>query len=101
MLQLYLSETAHIKDPKFIKLSNKSFDYEAACVIAERVSSMTNIVVADLSDMIAGRPEVEALKVLKVICDRYILTIKPPFHRKEDISIPIRCSSFLVLPIEL
>lgn len=59
-------------DPISIKLSNKSFDQGAAHVIAARLREFKNIQVADLSDIIAGRPEDEALKVLEIICNRYL-----------------------------
>lgn len=55
-------------NPTHIKLSNKSFDVEAATKIAEFFQQITsNIEVADISDIIAGRPEEEALKVLRII----------------------------------
>lgn len=57
-------------NPTSIKLSNKSFDQDAANVIATRLREFQSIEVADLSDIIAGRPEDEALKVLEIICNR-------------------------------
>ncbi len=51
-----------------IKLSTKSFDAAAAGVAAEAIvncaSSLTH---ADLSDVIAGRPEAEALNSLRIL----------------------------------
>jgi Ran GTPase-activating protein (RanGAP) involved in mRNA processing and transport len=52
-----------------VKLSNKSFAVEAAAMLAATLSSFTNVVNADLADVIAGRPEDEALQVLQHICD--------------------------------
>lgn len=52
-----------------IRLSNKSYDEEAATVIAEALSRMESVTEADLSDMIAGRHEDMALRVLSIICD--------------------------------
>ena len=65
-----LLEKISVTDPTSIKLSNKSFDHEAAQIIADKVSQYHQITDADLSDIIAGRPEEEALKVLETICDR-------------------------------
>ena len=65
-----LLEKISATDPTSIKLSNKSFDHEAAQIIADKVSQFHQITDADLSDIIAGRPEEEALKVLETICDR-------------------------------
>lgn len=50
-------------------MSNKSFNEEAATLIAEKLKTFTNITSADISDIIAGKPEEEALKVLKIICE--------------------------------
>jgi Ran GTPase-activating protein (RanGAP) involved in mRNA processing and transport len=63
-----LASTAHITDPATIRLSNKSFGIDAAEAIAERLSSFKNVRIADISDIIAGRPEEEALRVLRTIC---------------------------------
>jgi Ran GTPase-activating protein (RanGAP) involved in mRNA processing and transport len=49
-------------------LSNKSFDNGAAEKMAEYLSSLENVTVADISDIIAGRPEDEALRTLNIIC---------------------------------
>jgi Ran GTPase-activating protein (RanGAP) involved in mRNA processing and transport len=54
--------------PTAIKLSNKSFDLEAAQKVADYLNSrQSNIDVADISDIIAGRPEDLALQVLRMI----------------------------------
>mmetsp|Transcript_17383 Transcript_17383/g.25777 ORF Transcript_17383/g.25777 Transcript_17383/m.25777 type:complete len:245 (+) Transcript_17383:49-783(+) len=50
-----------------ICLSNKSYDDDAAAVIAASLSEMENITHADLSDVIAGRPEEMALNVLSIL----------------------------------
>ncbi len=55
-------------DPVHIRLSNKSFDNGAAQVLATYLESLTAVRVADISDIIAGRPEDEALRTLKIIC---------------------------------
>lgn len=52
-----------------IKLCNKSFSPEAATALIARISQFPNIVYADISDIIAGRPEEEALRTLSVFCD--------------------------------
>jgi hypothetical protein len=56
-------------DPVSICLSNKSFTIEAAEVIARKLSQFKNIKQVDISDIIAGRPEDEALQVLTLIAD--------------------------------
>ncbi|CAM9674236.1 unnamed protein product [Chrysoparadoxa australica] len=62
-----------------ICLSGKSYDAEAAAVIAEALKGMQKVKHADLSDMIAGRPEALALEVLELICGglagRQLLTL--------------------------
>ena len=65
-----LLEKISVTDPTSIRLSNKSFDHEAAQIIADKVSQYHRITDADLSDIIAGRSEEEALIVLETICDR-------------------------------
>lgn len=65
-----LSEVATtVKTPTALKLSNKSFSFEAASLIASFIRSLdlSKLLIADMSDIIAGRPEEEALKVLAVI----------------------------------
>ena len=57
-----------MENPTHICLSNKSFDNGAATKIAEYVSSLSGVTVADISDIIAGRPEDEALRTLNIIC---------------------------------
>ena len=52
-----------------ISLRNKSYSEAAAQVLAEYLGTLTHLEIADLADMIAGRPEDEALKVLSAICD--------------------------------
>eukprot|EP00611_Tribonema_gayanum_P011371 TRINITY_DN2159_c0_g1_i1.p1 TRINITY_DN2159_c0_g1~~TRINITY_DN2159_c0_g1_i1.p1 ORF type:complete len:472 (+),score=160.75 TRINITY_DN2159_c0_g1_i1:52-1416(+) len=51
-----------------ICLSNKSYDEGAAGAIAEALTKMTSVTEADISDVIAGRPEDMALRVLTAIC---------------------------------
>jgi Ran GTPase-activating protein 1 len=55
-------------NPSHICLSNKSFDNAAATKIAAYLDSLSSVTVADVSDIIAGRPEDEALRTLKIIC---------------------------------
>ncbi|QDZ21800.1 RAN GTPase-activating protein [Chloropicon primus] len=53
-----------------IRLSTKSFGVDAAAVAAEAFSTCRDTLVdLDLSDVIAGRPEDEAMKSLKCLCD--------------------------------
>ena len=47
-----------------IKLSNKSYGAKAAKAIAEKLASLRGVKDVDVSDVIAGRPEAEALEVL-------------------------------------
>ena len=56
-------------DPTVIRLSNKSFSVEAAEIIAVRLKEFKNVTIADISDIIAGRPEDEALQALTIICN--------------------------------
>lgn len=49
-------------------LKNKSYTKDAAKVIAQVLTKVKGIQIADFADMIAGRPEVEALEVLSTIC---------------------------------
>ena len=58
-----------VKDPSHIKLSNKSFSSEAAICISKHLLAFKNIEIADISDIIAGRAEEDALLTLKTICD--------------------------------
>jgi Ran GTPase-activating protein (RanGAP) involved in mRNA processing and transport len=57
-----------VTNPTHINLSNKSFDNGAAEKVAEYVRSLEGVTVADISDIIAGRPEDEALRTLSIIC---------------------------------
>ena len=50
-----------------IRLSNKSFDNDAAEEIAKFIDSLKKVTVVDLSDIIAGRPEEIGLKTLNII----------------------------------
>lgn len=56
--------------PSHLKLSDKSFSESAARVIAASLrEKCKSVTVADLSDIIAGKSEEEALEVLRIICD--------------------------------
>ncbi len=55
--------------PSHIRLSNKSFDTEAAAVVRDFLLSLRGVTTADISDIIAGRPTEEALSTLCLICD--------------------------------
>ena len=52
-----------------IKLSDKSFNVEAAKVAATAIERLQGLEVADFSDVIASRPEEEAKKVLEILCN--------------------------------
>jgi len=67
--ELVQLSTSEFKDFKKVCLTNKSFSEEAAVVIAEVLASFPSVESADLADMIAGRPEDEALRVLTIICE--------------------------------
>jgi len=57
-----------VENPTHICLSNKSFDNDAATVMADYIHTLDNITSADISDIIAGRPTEEALNTLTIIC---------------------------------
>ena len=51
-----------------IKLSTKSFGQDAAEVASEAIANVSkSLVDADMSDVIAGRPEAEALNALRIM----------------------------------
>ena len=51
-----------------VKLSTKSFGRDAAEVAAEAMTNVAgSLVDADMSDIIAGRPEAEALEALRIV----------------------------------
>jgi Ran GTPase-activating protein 1 len=54
-------------DTTTVRLCSKSFGTEAAAEAKRVLSGLKAVTRADLSDIIAGRPEVEALEVLKTI----------------------------------
>lgn len=58
-----------VEDPTHICLSNKSFSSEAAGCISKHLKAFKQIEIADISDIIAGRAEEDALLTLKIICD--------------------------------
>ena len=64
-----LACVAHVDNPLSIRLSNKSFTSEAAALIATKLTTFHAVEIADISDIIAGRPEEDALLTLKTICD--------------------------------
>lgn len=52
-----------------IKLSTKSFGRDAAEVAAKAINNVRGTLLdADLSDIIAGRPEAEALDAMRIMC---------------------------------
>lgn len=53
---------------KVVKLSSKSFGEDASKVASERLSKLSNLEVADFSDIISGRPTDEALDVIARLC---------------------------------
>lgn len=55
------------EDMKAMRLSTKSFGLDAAKYAATQIAKMKSLTTADMSDIIAGRPEIEALEVLKVM----------------------------------
>lgn len=58
-----------VTDATHIRLSNKSFDNGAAQKVSQYLESLSNVTHADISDIIAGRPEDEALRTVRIICD--------------------------------
>lgn len=66
-LQPLLADGARITKVKF---STKSFGRDAALIAAKALQNVGHhLEVADLSDIIAGRPEDEALEVLRIVCE--------------------------------
>mmetsp|Transcript_8263 Transcript_8263/g.9451 ORF Transcript_8263/g.9451 Transcript_8263/m.9451 type:complete len:432 (-) Transcript_8263:25-1320(-) len=59
-----------------IRLGTKSFGVDAAKVAEKYLKKCSKISVADLADIIAGRPEAEALEVLKLVCGALPVAIK-------------------------
>ncbi|GBG27249.1 RAN GTPase-activating protein 1 [Hondaea fermentalgiana] len=55
-------------DAVAVTLGTKSFGKESSAVAAEVLRQMKALEYADLADIIAGRPEAEALEVLKEMC---------------------------------
>jgi len=55
--------------PTKLDLSNKSYSDAAAVKIAECLAKITSLTDVDIHDMIAGRPEEEALRSFTAICD--------------------------------
>ncbi|KAJ8603025.1 hypothetical protein CTAYLR_001576 [Chrysophaeum taylorii] len=49
---------------RHVKLSNKSYTIEAAECVAAKLGDLFSVTSVDVSDVIAGRPEAEALRVL-------------------------------------
>lgn len=77
LVQSYADAEAQAAPPAFthITLRNKSYTLEAARVIAaffsrlEARGAFAQLTSVDFADMIAGRPEDEALQVLATLCD--------------------------------
>jgi len=61
-----------------VRLGTKSFGKDAALHAADVLKEMGNVMHADMSDIIAGRPEEEALEVLQILCGAL-----PPQQLKE------------------
>lgn len=64
-------EAADLATIQHVKLSNKSYTLEAAECVAAKCAGMTSVVSVDVSDIIAGRPEAEALQVLSTISSAF------------------------------
>lgn len=56
---------------KHVKLSNKSYTLDAAKCIAEKLAELSSVESVDVSDVIAGRPEMEALSVLRELSSAF------------------------------
>lgn len=69
--EVLISATTSVVDPLHVRLSNKSFSPDAATVIADRLRTFKNVQVADISDIIAGRPEEEANRTLQIISEGF------------------------------
>ena len=61
-------ESLKTSSPTHFKIGNKSYNNEAAEKIVEYLNSVeSNVEIADIDDIIAGRPEDEALRTLAII----------------------------------
>ena len=67
--QLLIKKFDKVTSPISLDLSNKSYSDEASKIIGEFLIKFKSIVKADIHDMIAGRPEDEALRSFSSICN--------------------------------
>eukprot|EP01043_Picozoa_sp_COSAG02_P121745 COSAG02_NODE_58596_length_277_cov_0.561798_1_plen_89_part_01 len=51
------------------RLSTKSFGEQAALVLASALKQLSRLEVADVDDIIAGRMDAEALRVMTIVCE--------------------------------
>eukprot|EP01045_Picozoa_sp_COSAG04_P001030 COSAG04_NODE_30_length_35898_cov_42.288053_29_plen_385_part_00 len=51
-----------------VRLSTKSFGDQSAAVLAEALGQLESLTVADIDDIIAGRMDAEALRVIETVC---------------------------------
>lgn len=58
---------ANKRNIKYVRLSGKSFGKDAALVAADELQKLNDVTCVDLSDVIAGRDEAEALEVLSTM----------------------------------
>jgi Ran GTPase-activating protein (RanGAP) involved in mRNA processing and transport len=73
VVELLESEgVASVTAPVRLDLSNKSYSDAAAMKLAEKLASFSSITDADIHDMIAGRPEEEALRSFAAIADSLV-----------------------------
>lgn len=56
---------------RHVKLSNKSYTLDAAKCVAAKLAELSSVQSVDVSDVIAGRPEVEALSVLRELSSAF------------------------------
>jgi len=79
--------SSNLENVTSIDLSNKSYTLEAAQVLMGYLTNnnlLANVVVANLSDMIASRMEEEGLAVLKHVCDT--VALQCPLLESVDLS---------------
>jgi hypothetical protein len=55
-----------------VRLSTKSFGEQAALVLASALKQLSRLEVADVDDIIAGRMDAEALRVMTIVCESLV-----------------------------
>lgn len=67
LLEEFKKEKKEWKESKSIQIGGQSYNVQSAMLVAEDLlSQLTKLEIIDLSDIIAGRPEEEALQILTI-----------------------------------